>query len=270
MEETKKNNEEIEQTIDTSNESMENNNNDFLSGVSQSGFSAEDELEDLKKPKEDYTSNFEDQEETSDLEDDLDDFMDEKPKSNKNAKTNASLITMWFDNIFSWVLAWWSGNIDNFTTFQAEKKNLKIIEESIERGLVQTGKDFEMPWWYGLFIQVPIAYMAKIRLSFKIRKENRQKETLKRKAEAKHKANAKPNVRAFKEAKKKAENEERTNVNRTVNKSTLVNHNHPNRVCGVCDKQLTKNQSLFCSRKCSAIDLNARKKAEKEAQNEES
>ena len=105
-------------------------NKDFLSGVEKTSIvTLDDEIESLRVPKQDYSSDI-DMDNDEGFESELDDFMDEKPKTNKNAKKNASLIVMWFDNVIAWVLAWWSGNMDDFTTFQAEKKNLKIINKT--------------------------------------------------------------------------------------------------------------------------------------------
>ena len=230
---------------------------DILEGVEQKGFSIDDEIESLKQPKQDYTDEYEDDhEDLNDFEKGADNFMDDKPVNSENAKKNASLMVRWFDNVFAFVLGWWSKE-ENFTVFKAEKSSLSILEESIEKGLISTGKDFEMPWYYGLFIEVPIAYANKIKLAIKKRKHNKAVEKAKKQAENNLKNAQATNVRR--------RNDEV--VNEAMNEakgaqfSTRPQHDHPNRKCANCGTPLKPQQKRFCSRECSTAHLNAEKKA---------
>lgn len=222
----------------------------FLDGFEAKTFSVNDVVDDLKDKDVQGNSN--------DIEDDIeDDFQDDfsenefdddydKPNAPKpNAKKNASLITRWFDNAFAWLLAWWSGSSD-FTLFKAEKKSLTIIEESLSEGFNSMEKDFKIPWWSGLMVEIPIAYSKPLKLAIQLRKKRKREEK-----QAKQRKNQNPNDATTMASFGKSTPYNRNNKDVVTDVEEYEEIDDLNgRNCKVCGTALRGRQKSTCSTEC--------------------
>jgi hypothetical protein len=241
-------------TEETQDTSSTEENTDFFAGVgSDSEFSSiDEEIEHLKNTKvegDDFTQN----KDFSQGADEFTEGFDDKKTTKKNSKKNASMFTRWFDTAFSFLLSFFAGD-DDFTKFKAEPKNLKVIEESLEDGFGSMDRDIQVPWYLGLFIEIPIAYSPKIQMAFRLRKMNRQAKKQKT-SQAKHHRTEPSYGPAKKKDSKEHQDIEEVEI---IGETPTVKKEKQTKPCLVCGKQ-HKNKET-CSGECRVIYLNRKKK----------